>query len=79
MKRPIIGFQLTSFAGHYQGRLRPGLEDVAVENDVHLILFSGSPIRTPVNFNYQYGVVYDLINPYIVDALILSSGTLSCF
>jgi hypothetical protein len=71
--RPTIGL-LTHGPGDPNNRaIWSAAAHVARENGVNLICFPGKPLRSTLEFEAQSNVIFDLVNPEIVDALCPSS------
>ena len=75
-ERPTLGFQINNLQARYSFLLWPGVADAARDQDVNLIIFSGETVDSPYGYEYQHNVIYDLITPSNVDALVMASGTL---
>jgi sigma-B regulation protein RsbU (phosphoserine phosphatase) len=74
--RPIIGLLMGELEEIYQAQVWPGVADVAYEQDVNLICFAGGSLDTPYKFDSQRNVIYNLVNPEMLDGLVLMSGSL---
>lgn len=74
--RPTLGFQINNLQARYSFLLWPGVADAARDNDVNLLIFSGETVDSPYGYEYQHNVIYDLIKPDNIDALVMASGTL---
>jgi signal transduction histidine kinase/DNA-binding LacI/PurR family transcriptional regulator/CheY-like chemotaxis protein len=69
--RPTIGL-LTHGPGDPNNRaIWSAAAHVARENGVNLICFPGKPLRSTLEFEAQSNVIFDLVNPEIVDGLVL--------
>jgi diguanylate cyclase (GGDEF)-like protein len=77
--RPTIGLLIGRLEESYQARVWPGVTDFAQEHDINLIFYVGKSPKSPFDYDYQYNVMYDLVNPEIVDGLVLISGSLGHF
>ena len=69
--RPTIAFFTAEIEGEYSNMLCQGALDSAETHDVNLILFPGKAINSPYLYQHQYNVIYDLVTPHNVDALII--------
>ena len=75
--RPTIGLLLGELEERYQSRLWPVIVEVAREKGVNLFCFPGGPLRGGNEFMAQRNVVFDLVSPKNLDALLLFSGNLA--
>lgn len=79
-RRITIGLVIDNLygVGAYQGTLWKGVAEAAEQYDAHLICYSGGTLGySPYNeFEYQINIVYDIVNPNILDGLVLVSGTM---
>lgn len=48
-----------------------GVANVSQEKDVNLICYPGKPLRSPHGFEVQSNVLYELVNPQLIDGLII--------
>lgn len=78
-KRPTIGLHISGIESFYTSRLWPSVAEVAREHDYNLVIFSAGSPFVSYNYGYQHNVVHDFIHPGNLDALILSTGSLSIF
>ncbi len=78
-KRLTIGLQINNLIHDYPKPIFKGVSDMAEELDVNLIVFRGESPNTPSGYGYQCNIVYDLIHPNYIDALIITSGTICNF
>lgn len=69
--RPTIGLLITDLVNPWTLKQWQGVADAARERGVNLICFPGSPLRTPLGFDAQANVIYDLVNTEKLDGLIL--------
>lgn len=72
MKRPVLGIlvNINSILDSYQLTIWKGVRDAARESGVRLVSFSGGVLDSPYGFESQNNVVYDLVAPENVDAVI---------
>jgi DNA-binding LacI/PurR family transcriptional regulator/signal transduction histidine kinase len=63
----------------YAARVWPGVAAVAVERDVHLVCFVGGALNALHEFDVQRNVIYGLVSPDSVDALVAMSGSIGQF
>jgi DNA-binding LacI/PurR family transcriptional regulator len=75
-KRPTVGLQITNLIQEYPKPIFKGVVDMAEELDVNLVIYRGESPNTPYGYGYQCNLVYDLIRPGYLDALIIASGTI---
>lgn len=75
--RPTIGLLIGRLAERYQVHIWPGIADVMEERGINLIIFPGRTLETPVGFDRQRNVLYDLVGPENVEGLVIFSGTLA--
>ncbi len=75
-RRKTLAFQITNLGDNYISLLWPGVVDIARERDANLIIFHGSGLNSPTGYNYQQNMIYEYINHYNADALIMTTGTL---
>jgi GAF domain-containing protein/DNA-binding LacI/PurR family transcriptional regulator len=70
-RRPTIGFLLVSTTRTWELLQWWGVTDAARERDVNLVCFLGRELRSPVGFDAQANILYDLVNPEQLDGLVL--------
>jgi GAF domain-containing protein/DNA-binding LacI/PurR family transcriptional regulator len=70
-RRPTIGFILVSTTRTWELLQWWGVADAARERDVNLVCFLGRELHSPVGFDAQANVLYDLVNPKQLDGLVL--------
>jgi signal transduction histidine kinase/AraC-like DNA-binding protein len=69
--RPTLGL-LTHGGGDPVGHfVWSGVENIAQDRDVNLICFPGKSLRSPLGFEAQSNVLYDLVNSHLIDGLII--------
>lgn len=69
--RPAIAFFTPEIEGEYSAMLCQGVLECAAEKDVNVIVFPGKAINSPYPYQHQYNVIYDLVSPENVDAIIV--------
>jgi len=62
------------FSGNF---LWAGATEVARQHDVKLIGFAGGSLRSPRSFEVQANILFDLVDPVLIDGLLLDSGVRS--
>jgi sigma-B regulation protein RsbU (phosphoserine phosphatase) len=75
--RPTIGFAVHVIADEYGALLWNGVLDAVQEADANLICYPGRDLESTRGFDRQANVIFDLIDPSLVDGLVLSSSVLS--
>lgn len=70
--RPTFGLLCTHLDGMYQSPLWRGMADFAETHDVNLIIFVGKNLKSPVEFEAQENIIYDIVNTGRLDGLALS-------
>lgn len=76
-RRPRIGFQVTQLSDDYCKMYLTEIQDACRDAGADLTVFAGGSLSDPHTFEYQMNTVYNYLNRYNVDALILLAGTLS--
>ena len=77
--RPTLGL-LTHGAGDPNSHMVwAGVASVAQERDVNLICFPGKPLRSPLEFEAQSNVLYELVSAQSIDGLVIWSAGLPLF
>ena len=56
-----------------------GVASMAAERNVNLICFPGKPLRSPLGFEAQSNVLYDLVSGHSVDGLVIWASGLPLF
>lgn len=74
--RPRVALLLSQLVGRYSEVLWPAAVEAAEQKDVDLLILPGETPRSPYGFEYQNGVIYDLLTARNCDALIIAAGTL---
>lgn len=70
--RPTFGLLCTHLDGMYQSPLWRGMADFAESHDVNLIIFVGKNLKSPVEFEAQDNIIYDIVNAERLDGLAVS-------
>lgn len=70
-QRKTIALFVSEVEGDYSNHLCRGAMDCAEENDVNLVILPGKTVNSPYQYQYQYNIIYDLVNQDNVDALII--------
>jgi len=78
-KRPAVAFFVSELEAEYSYLLCKGVVDGAKNYDLNLLIFPGKTVNSPYRYQYQFNVIYDLINPGNVDALILPMSIFHTF
>lgn len=71
-KRPTFGLLCTHLDGMYQSPLWRGMADYAENHDVNLMIFVGKNLKSPVEFEAQENIIYDIVNTDRLDGLAVS-------
>ena len=78
-RRPTLGL-LTHGAGDPNSHtVWAGVASVAQERDVNLICFPGKPLRSPLEFEAQSNILYELVSAQSIDGLVIWSAGLPLF
>ena len=77
--RPTIGLLIVGVFPPNEELLWSGVVDAAREYDVNLIGFCGSYVHHPDPVVAQANVLYDLVNPQIVDGLLIASNAIDWY
>ncbi len=56
-----------------------GVVSFAEERDINLVCFPGKPLRSPVGFEAQSNILYDLVSSHAVDGLVVWASGLPLF
>jgi DNA-binding LacI/PurR family transcriptional regulator/GAF domain-containing protein len=72
--RPTIGLLIGEDTDSVSWNVWQGVNDVAQERDANLICFVGGSLQTPIPFETNANVLYDLVGPENVDGLVIWSG-----
>ncbi|HHU36387.1 MAG TPA: LacI family transcriptional regulator, partial [Treponema sp.] len=78
-KRKKIGFQLQQMGHGYADTIWPGAVESAEALGVDLILFPGRNLHSPFGFDYQFNLVYQMMNKENIDALVLYTPLIGNF
>ena len=60
-------------------RVWAGVASVAQERDVNLICFPGKPLRSPLEFEAQSNILYELVSARSIDGLVIWTAGLPLF
>jgi len=74
--RPTIGLILSELVTKIARSLWQGITDRARERDVNLITFVPQPLDTPLGFEAQANVLYDLVNLEQFDGLLIFTASI---
>ena len=74
--RPQIGVLLTEMEGDYHRALLDGVCRKADALGVDLVFYPGHLPGTPVPFEQQFGVVFEMVDPRLLDGLLIFGSTL---
>jgi signal transduction histidine kinase/DNA-binding LacI/PurR family transcriptional regulator len=77
--RPTIGYLAFGIADDVGTAIWTGIADSAKRRDVNLICFVGEKLRDPNGFLAQANVLYDLVDPTLIDGLIIWASAISSF
>ena len=77
--RPTIGYLAFGIADDVGTAVWTGVASVAQRRDVNLICFVGEKLRDPNGFLAQANVLYDLVDPALIDGLIIWASAISSF
>jgi DNA-binding LacI/PurR family transcriptional regulator/anti-anti-sigma regulatory factor len=69
--RPTVALLITDVHNPWTQLQWSGVVDAAREQDINLICFTGSSLRSPTDFESQANVLYDLANTEQLDGLVL--------
>ncbi len=75
-KRTTIGILLGRLDESLQREVCAGIEDFVKERDLNVIYYAGRPLNYFDRFETLCNIIFDLINPEIVDGLISITGAL---
>ncbi|MBN2442751.1 MAG: diguanylate cyclase [Spirochaetales bacterium] len=78
-RRHTIGFLTDQLDDQYHNSLWTGIDEIARENDVNLIVFTGKCLDVGHFFESSENVVYKMVNPDKIDGLVISSASLGNF
>jgi diguanylate cyclase (GGDEF)-like protein len=71
-QRLTFGLLCTHLDGMYQSPLWRGMADFAESHDVNLLIFVGKNLKSPVEFEAQENIIYDIVNTGRLDGLAVS-------
>lgn len=77
--RPTIGLLIGETEDSISWTMWMGVDAVAQERGANLICFVGGALRAPYDFTAQANVLYDLVNPEILNGLVIWGGGLAQF
>jgi signal transduction histidine kinase/DNA-binding LacI/PurR family transcriptional regulator len=77
--RPTIGYLAFGITDDVGTAIWTGVADAARRRDVNLICFVGEKLRDPNGFLAQANVLYDLVDPSLIDGLLIWASALSSF
>jgi GAF domain-containing protein/DNA-binding LacI/PurR family transcriptional regulator len=75
-KRPTIGFVSNRLSDENACTLWQGAVDVARERDVNMVYFPACDLDTPVGFDAQANVLYDIASADALDGLVIWTASL---
>lgn len=74
--RITIGLLIDWTNAPYHLDLIRGVREAAKKHDVNLIIYVGGAINSPVQFEVNRNVVYNIVDPFQVDGLVISAASL---
>ena len=77
--RPTLGLLAHGAGDPNSHRVWAGVASVAQERDVNLICFPGKPLRSPLEFEAQSNILYELVSAQSIDGLVIWSAGLPLF
>lgn len=75
--RPTIGLLTRGVSNEIGASLWAGVAAAAAAHDANLLTFAGGSLYFPHGFEAQGNVIYDLVDPALIDGLLLDGGDLS--
>ncbi len=75
-QRPVLGLLTDALDSTYQSTVLSGAADAARDHGADLFCFAGGGLHSPLPGSAQRNVLYDLVGPHNVDALLVMTGTL---
>jgi DNA-binding LacI/PurR family transcriptional regulator/anti-anti-sigma regulatory factor len=75
--RPTIGLLTYGMGMPLNDTVWWGVADAAQERDVNLLCLPGKPLRSPIGFDAQANVLYDLVSAENIDGLVIWGGALA--
>jgi signal transduction histidine kinase/AraC-like DNA-binding protein len=78
-RRPTLGLLAHGAGDPNSHRVWAGVASVAQERDVNLICFPGKPLRSPLEFEAQSNILYDLVSAQSIDGLVIWTAGLPLF
>ena len=77
--RPTIGFLITHLASKNTCTIWQGIVDAARERGVNVITFIAYDLDTPVGFEAQTNVFYDLVSRDVLDGLVIRTASFTSY
>ncbi len=74
--RITIGLLINQLDGMYQKPLWVGVADMAEAMDMNLVIYVGKSLRSPLAFEAQQNIIYQMIDTQHLDGIISTSGSL---
>ncbi len=74
--KKTIGVLMGYTGDRYHFQIWPTILSLCHENNVNVVFYLGNSIHEPVGYDAQSNVVYGLVNPAMVDGLIVVAGSL---
>jgi diguanylate cyclase (GGDEF)-like protein len=74
--RITIGMLINQLDGMYQTPIWRGVADTVKINDINLILFVGKSLKSPLAYEAQENIVYQLINIKRLDGIVATSSSI---
>src|SRR5690242_10562961 len=77
--RPVIVLCTTDIEQAFATLMFRGVYDAAKQFDFNLMVLPGKALKVHYEYEYQYNVLYDYIDPASVNGIIISGGSVSNF
>ncbi len=77
--RPTIGLIVGYLLESYEEQIWRSIVQTAAKEDVNLICFDGGALNDPFLYYKYKNSVYDLINPKLLDGIIILSSSVGCY
>jgi diguanylate cyclase (GGDEF)-like protein len=74
--RITIGMLINQLDGMYQAPLWRGVADTVKMADINLILFVGKSLKSPLDYEAQENIIYQLINVKRLDGIVATSSSI---
>lgn len=74
--RKTFGILINHMEGRYQHFLMRGFQEFAINQDINLIVYNGATLHAGIPLEKQMETVYQLVDPKILDGLVVSSGSM---